>query len=56
MVYGLGTNFNCQLELDKHMDYIPPGKVKALCGKNIKTFYCSNDERCVFALTEEGEV
>jgi len=53
MVYGLGTNYG-GLRLDK--DYIQTEKLETLCGKNIKTFYCSTDAKCMFALTEEGEV
>jgi len=54
MIYGLGTNYNGRSGLDK--DYIQPEKVKTLCGKNIKIFYCNTDIDCIFALTEEGEV
>lgn len=54
MVYGLGTNYNGRLGLNK--DYIQPEKIKTLCGKKIKIFYCNTDVDCIFALTEEGEV
>jgi len=52
MVYGLGTNYNGQLGL-LNEDCIELEEVETLYRKNIKTFYCSIDAKCNFALTEE---